>query len=169
MPINQPYDPRYNAKLYIPKLTEEQRRARATPLENLRSLRFRSELPAAPVEVPVPAESVTQAPAPEDIAAPQDVPVSAPAPDCRPTALEVVFAEFAEIFAPQGKQHLSEAHADEECLVSTGCIPLVPRLCLVKDAPGWRMQSPELRSAAPPNQSSPQVRRPTPPGQRLQV
>ena len=47
MPINHPYDPRYNAKVYVPKLTEEQRRARATPVENLRSLRFRSESPAA--------------------------------------------------------------------------------------------------------------------------
>jgi len=47
MPINQPYDPRFNAKLYIPKLTEEERRARATPLENLRGLRFRTETPAA--------------------------------------------------------------------------------------------------------------------------
>lgn len=120
MPLNQPYDPRYNAKVYVPKQTEEERRARATPLENLRSLRFRSEVPAAPVEVPVPAESVPQAPAPEDSAAPQDVPVPARASDYRPTAPEVVFAEFPEIFAPRGKQPLSEAHADDESLVSAG-------------------------------------------------
>ena len=46
MPANQPYDPRYNAKIHVPKLTEGQRRARATPLENL--LRPR---PAAPAEM----------------------------------------------------------------------------------------------------------------------
>ena len=120
MQLNQPYDPRYNAKLYVPKLTEKERLARATPLENFRGLRFRSEASAAPVEVPVPAESVTQAPAPQDIVAPQDVPVPPPASDYRPTALEVVFAEFPEIFAPQGKQHLSEARADDGSLVSAG-------------------------------------------------
>ncbi len=32
MPIIHPCDPRYNAKLYIPKLTEEERRAQTTPL-----------------------------------------------------------------------------------------------------------------------------------------
>lgn len=41
MPANHPYDPRYNAKIYVPKLTEEQRRARATPLENLRRPKLR--------------------------------------------------------------------------------------------------------------------------------
>jgi hypothetical protein len=162
MPLNQPYDPRYNAKIYVPKLTEEQRRARATPLENLRGLRFRSEAPAAPVEVPVPAESVPQAPAQQDIAAPQDVPMLAPARDYVPTAQEVVFAEFPEIFARQGKQPLADVLADEECLVSARCIPLVPRLCL-------GTPSPELRSAAPPNKSGPQRRRSAPPGQRLRV
>ncbi len=120
MPINQPYDPRYNPKVYVPKLTEEQRRARATPLENLRSLRFRSETPAAPLEAPIPTESVTQAPAPQDSATPQDVPVPAPAPGYRPTALEVVFAEFPEIFACQGERSLEEAHADDSGLVSAG-------------------------------------------------
>ncbi|MBL7645755.1 MAG: hypothetical protein JNK74_06125 [Candidatus Hydrogenedentes bacterium] len=122
MPINQPYDPRYKAKIFVPKLTEEERRARATPLENLRSLRFRAETPAAPVDVPVPAESVAQAPATRENAAPEAVPVLAPASasDCRPTALEVLLAEFPEIFAPQGKQHLSEAHADDERPLSAG-------------------------------------------------
>ncbi len=123
MQLNQPYDPRYNPKVYVPKLTEEQRRARATPLENLRGLRFRSEVPVAPMEVPVPAETVTQAPASQDNAAPQDTPVPAPGPDDRPTALEVVAAEFPEIFAHQSEQPLGEAHADDECPVSAG------RLC----------------------------------------
>lgn len=30
MSANHSYDPRYNTKLYVPKLTEEERRARAT-------------------------------------------------------------------------------------------------------------------------------------------
>jgi hypothetical protein len=120
VPINQPYDPHYNPKVYVPKLTEEQRLARATPLENLRGLRFRSEAPVAPVEVPIPAESVTQAPAPQDSATPEEVPVPPPAPDDRPTALEVVFAEFPEIFAHQGERPLVEAHADDKRPVSAG-------------------------------------------------
>ena len=135
MPINQPYDPRYNAKLYIPKLTEEERRARATPLENLRGLRFRSQAPAAPVEVPTPAESVPQAPAPQDTAAPEKVPVSAPAPHYVPTALEVVSAEFPEIFAPttNGQCQSPSAAADgnpeatrNEIGDETGSPPVMP-------------------------------------------
>ena len=102
MALNHPYNPRHNPKVYVPKLTEEQRLARATPLENLRGLRFRTEAPAAPVEVPIPMASVAQAPEPQDSAAQQAVPVSpqAPAPEYVPSALEVVFAEFPELFAP---------------------------------------------------------------------
>ncbi len=114
MPINQPYDPRHNPKVYVPKLTEEERRARATPLENLRGLRFRSQVPAAPVEVPIPAESVPLTPAPQDTAAPEKVPVSAPAPHYVPTALEVVSAEFPEIFAPRLNRMDAETQVGED-------------------------------------------------------
>lgn len=134
MQLNQPYDPRYNAKLYIPKLTEEERRARATPLENLRGLRFRSEVPAAPLDVPAPAEAVIEAPAPQDNTKPQGTPVPLPDPESRsvaipekgpaspsiPTALEVLCAEFPEIFAPQASRPHKEALADDECLASAG-------------------------------------------------
>lgn len=121
MPINQPYNPRYNAKLYVPKLTEEERRARATPLENLRGLRFRTVTPAAPVEVPIPTEVVPDAPALPDNAAPQDVPVSVPAPDYIPTALEVIIAEFPEIFNQVESQAMLDTHEVEQCPVSALC------------------------------------------------
>ncbi len=180
MPLNQPYDPHYNPKVYVPKLTEEQRRARATPLENLRGLRFRSEAPAAsvdvpvpaeavtqppaPVDVPAPAESVPQAPAPQDNATPQGTPVSLQVPESRsvaipeegpvapgfPTALEVLCAEFPEIFA---------SHAE-------GPLSLLPRLRWVEDAPSRGMQSPAPCSAATSTRSSPQTLRPAPPGRR---
>lgn len=60
--MNRPYDPRYNANVYVPKLTEAQRQARATPVENLRSVRFRTETPAPEVEQPAPAEWGTTQP-----------------------------------------------------------------------------------------------------------
>lgn len=105
MQLNQPYDPRYNAKVYIPKLTEEQRLARATPLENLRGLRFRCQAPVAPVEAPIAVESLPQVPAPQDSAPQQVQPVSAPAPHDVPTALEVGATESPEIFAPTTNAH----------------------------------------------------------------
>jgi len=125
MAVNHPYDPRFNAKLYVPKLTEDERRARATPLENLRGLRFRTATPAAPspAEDVVPpletAQVVPAAPSPtEDVvpalvptqaspaaaclteaAAPAPTPVQeAPASDYIPTAREILFAEFPELF-----------------------------------------------------------------------
>jgi len=117
MAVNHPYDPRFNAKLHIPKQTEEERRARATPLENLKGLRFRTETPSAPVPVPTPVESLPPAPAPQDIAPPQDVPVPVPTPDYIPTALEVVQAEFPEIFT-QGENRKNLEHDDEHRVVN---------------------------------------------------
>ena len=67
MPANRPYDPRYNAKLYISKLTEEERRAWATPLESLRRPRTEPTEPASasPSPEPAMAEVATpRAPAP---------------------------------------------------------------------------------------------------------
>lgn len=115
MPVNHPYDPRYNAKIYIPKLTEEERRARATPLENLRSLRFRSNAPAAqpsPPKIARPEIATPQDPAPEpptvetptadvpmvDASAPEPAAQDDPAPDYHPAAWEVVFAAFPELY-----------------------------------------------------------------------
>lgn len=107
MQLNQPSDPRYNAKLYIPKLTEEERRARATPLENLRSLRFRS----APAEIQTLASAIPD-PAPaslESINPPSTVPTpttvdaapqNGPVQPCVPTAQDVVRAAFPEIYGP---------------------------------------------------------------------
>jgi hypothetical protein len=112
MALNHPYDPRHNPKIYIPKLTEEQRLAWVTPLENLKGLRFRTETPAAPVTVPTPVESLPPAPAPQDTVALQDVPVPAPAPDYIPTALEVVQAELPEI-STQGDNRENIEHDDE--------------------------------------------------------
>jgi len=123
MAVNHPYDPRFNAKLHIPKQTEEERRARATPLENLKGLRFRTQTPAAPVAVPIPAESLPEPPALPDNAAPQDVPVppQIPAPDYIPTALEVVAAEFPEIFTQEKSQAMLNAHEVEQGIVSAPC------------------------------------------------
>jgi hypothetical protein len=52
-------------------------------------------------------ESVAQAPALQDSVAPQNVPVppQAPAPHYVPNALEVVFTEFPERFAPTTNGH----------------------------------------------------------------
>jgi hypothetical protein len=118
MPINHPYDPRHNPKVWFSKLTEEERRARATPLENLRGLRFRSETPAAPVAPASPPqiESVEIAPpqrlTPEvptveapsadvptlERSTPETVPQEDLAPDYVPAAWEVVFAAFPELY-----------------------------------------------------------------------
>ena len=113
MPINHPYDPRYNAKVYIPKLTEEERKARATPLENLRGLRFRTVTPAAPVapassphietveiatpEVPTVEAPTADVPTPE-LLTPEPAPQEDLAPDYVPAAWEVVFASFPELY-----------------------------------------------------------------------
>jgi hypothetical protein len=123
MALNHPYDPRFNAKLHIPKQTEEERRARATPLENLKGLRFRSETSAAQANAPVPTEAVPEPSALPDNAAPQDVPVppQIPAPDYIPTALEVVQAEFPEIFKQEESRAMLDAHEVEQCLFSAPC------------------------------------------------
>lgn len=112
MQINQPYDPRYNPNVYVPKLTEEQRLARATPLENLRGLRFRSEAPAAPLQPEAEAPSTSEAPAP--------VPVptqKTPEPRYVPSASEVVFAEFPELYPERCEQVHGNTHRHELCLV----------------------------------------------------
>jgi hypothetical protein len=120
MALNHPYDPRFNAKLHIPKQTEEDRRARATPLENLKGLRYRTVTPDASASVSVPAESIPQAPAPQHTAAPQDaLPVSVPAPDCTPTALEVVQAGLPEIFT-QGENGGYLDHDDDHRAINAG-------------------------------------------------
>ena len=142
MPINHPYDPHYNAKIYIPKLTEEQRLARVTPLENLRGLRYRTATPAAPspaeadvptpvttpvapitppqpeAAVPSPLQIAPAEPSPTEGAAP--APLSAPntpAPPYIPSAREVVFAEFPELYPERiGLAH-GESHMRELCFV----------------------------------------------------
>lgn len=116
MSANQPYDPRYNAKIYVPKLTEEQRRARATPLENLRSLRYRCQASTAPVEAPIAVKSLPQAPALQDVS----VPEQAPAHEYLPTALEVVFAEFPEIFKQGENRANLKVYEDQHGVVSVG-------------------------------------------------
>ncbi len=146
MQINQPYDPRYNPKVYVPKLTEEQRLARATPLENLRGLRFRSETPAAPstaeavAPTPVPAQDAPASPCPSEAAAPspvQKVPASpapteaaataplpaqvAPVSGYVPTAWEVVCAEFPDLFGPTSDRVHGKALAQRNHIVSAGC------------------------------------------------
>ena len=118
MPINHPYDPRFNAKIYVPKLTEEERRARATPLENLRGLRFRSDTPAAPAAPPsspqietvviAPPQPVTpeiptvEAPIADvttlELSTPEPAPQEDLASDYIPAAWEVVFAAFPELY-----------------------------------------------------------------------
>lgn len=131
MPINQPYDPRYNAKIYVPKLTEEERRAHATPLENLRSLRFRTQVPATPS----PVEAVVSTPtaprlskAPTQIepavASPGEAPTPVPVPPVnttelrrRPSPAEVVFAEFPELYPERCGQVHGNTHRPELCLV----------------------------------------------------
>ncbi len=130
MPINHPYDPRYNAKIYIPKLTEEERRARATPLENLRGLGFRTATPAAPGALPSPPEIATaeiatpQDPTPEaptvetptaevptaEVPTPEPVAQEDPAPDYLPAAWEVVFAAFPELY-PEHSERVCAAVA----------------------------------------------------------
>lgn len=147
MALNHPYNPRHNPKIYIPKLTEEERRARATPLENLRGLRFRTQTPAEPS----PAEAVVSSPVPMPIApatpsqpkaavpSPTQIAPAAPSPSKAaapvpsplqntlrlphvPTAREVVFAEFPEIFAHPIKRAFGEARVDEYHLVGARCL-----------------------------------------------
>jgi hypothetical protein len=123
MALNHPYDPRHNAKLHIPKQTEEERLARATPLENLKGLRFRTQTPAAQANAPVPTDAVPEPPALPDNAAPQDVPVSpqVPAPDYIPTALEVVRVEFPEIFKQEKPQAMLDVPVAEQRPVNAPC------------------------------------------------
>ncbi len=124
MQLNQPYDPRYNPKVYVPKLTEEQRLARATPLENLRSLRFRSQTPAAPpqpkAEAPSPTQTAPTAPSTSEAPAPVPVPTrNTPEPRYVPSAREVVFAEFPELYPERCEQVHGNTHLHELCLVGT--------------------------------------------------
>ncbi len=100
MPANRPYDPRYNAKLYVPKLTEEQRRARATPLERLRRSRPEAANPAALPSFP---QDTTPQPKSQEIpraevAVPENAAQGAPTPDHIPEAWEVVCTQFPEIY-----------------------------------------------------------------------
>lgn len=107
MPTNHPYDPSFNAQIYVPKLTDEERRGRATPLENLRSLRFRSAPPethAIASEIPDPA-SVTIESMNPPIAIPMPKTTdSAPQKEtvlpCLPAAREIVRSAFPEIYSP---------------------------------------------------------------------
>jgi hypothetical protein len=122
MQINQPYDPRYNPNVYVPKLTEEQRLARATPLENLRGLRFRSQTPAAPLqpkaEDPSPTQTAPTAPSTSEAPAPVPVPTqNTPEPRYVPSAREVVFAEFPELYPERCEQVHGNTHRHELCLV----------------------------------------------------
>lgn len=148
MPANQPYDPRYNAKIYIPKLTEEQRRARATPMENLRRPRLQpADPPAAPstaeavVPTPVPVQDAPASPCPSEAAAPSPpqnesagpspteaaatapLPAqAAPAPHGIPTAREVVMAEFPELYPQCCGRTCWPMHVDEIGALSAECL-----------------------------------------------
>lgn len=117
MPANQPYDPRYNAKIYVPKQTEEERRARATPLENLKGLRYRTESPAPPANIPVPAESAPQPHVLPDNVEPTEIPV----PDSTPTEQEGVLAESPKSFKKKESRATLDDHEVEERIVSAHC------------------------------------------------
>ena len=121
MPANRPYDPRYNAKLYVPKLTEAQRRARATPLESLRRPRPRpDDLDTAPA---LPLDTTPQPENPEVPTA--EVPISEPAsqygptPDHIPEAWEVVCAQFPELYPHHAPPDLAAVAAPGNQRAST--------------------------------------------------
>lgn len=124
-----PYDPRYNAKIYIPKLTEEERRARATPLENLRSLRFRTQVTTAPA----PMEAINPTPAapppPKDEAPTPVTPAPVPVPTVNtteprhiPSAREVVFAEFPELYRERCGQTHGKSRQRALCLIDAALV-----------------------------------------------
>ena len=130
------HDPRCNAKLYVPKLTEEERRARATPLESLRRPRPR---PADPEEAPSSPQRATAEIATAQRPTQEPVAQEAHTPNYVPAAWEVVFAQFPELYpdhadlalaavAVPGEEHVpcSQALPGRSCAGARNVRPEAP-------------------------------------------
>ncbi len=144
MPANRPYDPRYNAKLYVPKLTEAQRRARATPLESLRRPRPEATAPAVlppPPQATTPQPEIREVPIAE-VPVPEPATQGAPSPDPIPEAWEVVFAQFPEIYPHHATPVLAAVGAPgDQCASTRGNPPSWGARGLGRSITGPRMNA----------------------------